>query len=282
MRRTDAKRRGCRSGRLVAALAVIAVAGLAGSGCKPIKGGGQSGVWLPTFTGTARAGILSAVVDLQGNLGLDKEPLAYSAEVYGQILKFRVKASGWAFTTDGVAAGLPFLFDDQPFSGSVFTDLELMHGSVIFEFALLNNMAPAKVLGVGLPSKIYLGLGFGANVLDVDMTVTDLTFAVTGRINETLPYPVVSASLEITPIKQLTVHASISGIALFDLIDEVKGHVFDARVGVRYNVHKTNGHLAIGAQYHIWDLDAEISVDLETNSIDATAHGFSLYVMGKF
>lgn len=191
--------------------------------------------------------------DFNGTLDIEEDDTARVGRVWFRLGKSRLFLDYADTSRSGTATlGSNLDFHGESFlSGeTVSTDLDftLLQGTYRYTFDF-------KV--------VEFGVGAGFQVAQVDMTLTDGTD--TARLDESIPYPTLSAALAIKPFPGFHIRAEATGLSV-----DVSGNdldVLDARVQIEYYLAHVVGFYA-GYRSYRFNLEAE-----DFGRIDSTSKG---------
>jgi len=187
--------------------------------------GGEAAPWFQGFSGSARidkGSMAGTNFDFKSDLGLDNRDTSPMGRVW-----FRLGKSHLIFDySDSSRTGRNTISKDITFNGTTYTatdtvdsrlDLKLYKTTWRFSFVNL------KVVEFGA------GLGFNAAKIDAQL---DSTSAGSTRLNQTVPFPTVNASLIVKPFPGFHIRTELDGLSV-----DVSGNkvtIYDARVQLEW------------------------------------------------
>lgn len=218
--------------------------------------GGEFSFWLISTSDIQLKSDLGAeigtLVDLEKALGVDETIGAFEFTGWIRLLKRHRLIFGFVpFRFDGEAT----ISDSITFSGATFsisetvtTDFEINWFNVFYEFDLIYN-------DFGI-----LGLRVGAEVFDVNASLTSSLISVDASADAAAPAVGVYGEFYITPT--LAFEGKLDGFVID--IGDVDLTIFDAKAGLRYDFSEN-----IGLYGGIHWLSIDITVDEDSADVDA-------------
>lgn len=224
----------------------------------------EAGYFRPELSGDFQvdgSGLTGTDVDLQGvaDLPSDEDVLHGAAAL--SLAGFTLSLSGWQASLRGdTTLTAPLNFNGQSFvvSERLVTDMDLINGTATLEYSL----SPIE--------EVYLGVGVGVDVFDVELRMQQPSLGIDETFDETFPIPVVSVSAEFNPFDFVGAYVSARGLygrsEWIGLDDTVQGtaRFFDIVGGVRAKwsfLFATAGY-----KWILLDLgldDARVDIDLQ-------------------
>ena len=229
----------------------------------------EGGYFRPEFSGDFRvdaSGLTGTDVDLEGVTDIateDDVPYGAAALSLGG---FTLTLSGWYSSLNGdTTLTVPLDFNGQTFvvNERVITDLELVNGAATLDYSL----SPFEL--------IYLAVGAGVDVFDVELRIQQPTVGIDETFDQIIPIPVLSVSGEFNPFDFLGAFVSAKGFygrsEWLGIDDAVQGEALflDLLAGVRASWEFLTA--SVGYKWILIDLGLEeASADLEFRGLFAT------------